>query len=626
MMLTMRYIISIVLIFAAGCAQLPSGITRKPMDRFAVHSPDGKITLAVGASGPLSYGVRADGKTLVTGSQLGMTFTDGKQIGRDVQLLSATGEAHDSMWEDRYGKQRHVRDHYNELKLSLRESSGQKFDVVFRAYDDGVAFRYLLPKEQDIQSEDSHFALLGYETAYAGEQGGGVKGSQEWQFKPRKLSLVKDKSTLGTPVLVNAVNCWIAIGESDLRNYAGMWLSGDEHGTLKTKLSSVVKGAKQSPWRVIMIGRRPGDLIESNLIANLATPKVIDDSWVKPGMMAWDHWWIGNAPMNTQTLKQCIDLAADNGWPYQLIDEGWAANHDVTKVVAHVDLPELLRYAKEKNVRLWLWMHWTDVDRNDKYKEAFPLFEKWGIAGVKIDFMDRDDQQIVNWYEKITRAAAEHHLMIDFHGSFKPAGFNRTFPNQITREGILGNEYNKVQNAVTMEHKLMLPFTRFLEGPADFTPGGFRNRWPRDFKPQSPTLVQGSRTAELALYVLYDSPVCCNCDAPETYANQPGMDFLRVVPTVWDETKVIEGEPGQYLTMARRSGDKWFIGSMSDQPREVQLKLNFLAPGKWKMTMWKDATDGNAEHLEMEQREVTSGQELTLPIRSSGGCVMMISH
>ena len=233
-----------------------------------------------------------------------------------------------------------------------------------------------------------------------------------------------------------------------------------------------------------MIGRQPGRLIESEIIRNLSTPSELKDTgWIKPGMMAWDHWWTGDTVMDTATIKEYIQLAADMGWPYQLIDWGWYGEPnkpeaDITKVVDSLDMEEVRRFAEEKGVRLWLWLHWTDVDRNDAYKKAFPLYREWGIAGVKIDFMDRDDQEMVRWYEKITRAAAEHQLMVNFHGAYKPTGFDRTFPNQLTREGVLGNEYNKWSARVTPEHKVTLPFTRYLVGPGDFTPGGFLNRQP----------------------------------------------------------------------------------------------------------------------------------------------------
>ena len=280
------------------------------------------------------------------------------------------------------------------------------------------------------------------------------------------------------------------------------------------------------------------------------------------------------------------------------------------------------------------------MDRNDNYLRAFPIYERWGLAGVKIDFMNRDDQDMVNWYEKIVKAAAQHHLLVDFHGAFKPTGMIRTFPNQITREGILGNEYNKWSARVTPEHKTTLPFTRLALGPGDFTPGGFLNTPPAQFQPvqqtgpvkaggkaappPASTEVQGTRCAELALFVCFDSPVCCVCDHPSHIKDQPGADFLKIVPTVWDDTKVLDADVGRHLVMARRSGNDWFLGALTDRNRRsISIKLDFLGAGQWTMRLWKDAKDAkvNGQHLEMEERIVTAGQKLALPLAPAGGAV-----
>jgi alpha-glucosidase len=381
----------------------------------------------------------------------------------------------------------------------------------------------------------------------------------------------------------------------------------------------------------MIVGRDPGRLIESDIVLNLATPcELADTSWIRPGMMAWDHWWSGDTQMDTATLKQYIQLASDMGWPYQLVDWWWYGEpnqpaSDLRNINPAVDLEEIRRFAAEKNVRLWLWVRFNDLERFEKCDDVFARFESWNIAGVKLDFMDSDDQFMVNWYERITRTAARHHLMIDFHGAFKPTGLNRTLPNQITREGILGNEYNRWSARVTPEHKLTLAFTRFLAGPADFTPGGFLNRQPNQFKadPKSAE-VQGTRAAELSLFVLYDSPVCCVCDHPDHYRNQPGADFLKIVPTVWDETRVLDGAVAEHLVMARRSGNDWFLGALTDShAREIPVKLDFLGPGRWKLRLWKDAADSdvNAEHLEVEEREATPVDTLMLKLSPAGGAV-----
>jgi alpha-glucosidase len=316
------------------------------------------------------------------------------------------------------------------------------------------------------------------------------------------------------------------------------------------------------------------------------------------------------------------------GWAYTLLDAGWSGPSGILEVNPSVNMEEVLAFAKARRVRLWLWLHWTTVDRDDAYQKAFPLYEKWGIAGVKIDFMNRDDQDMVNWYEKITKSAAEHHLMVNFHGAFKPTGMIRTYPNQITREGILGNEYNRWSARVTPEHKATLPFTRLLAGPGDFTPGGFLNEQLDQFQANvKPTRVQGTRCAELALFVCFESPVCHAADHPSHYRNQPGLDFLRIVPTVWDDTRVLDGEVGEHLVIARRHGDRWFLGALTDRnSRDIPVKLDFLGRGAWTLNLWKDAPDSDTvgEHLATEQRTVTAADELTLHLARAGGAVAML--
>jgi alpha-glucosidase len=639
--------------FLAGCVGQPAARETGPI---SLRSPDNTIEVAVSANGPLRYAVTADGQPILGESALGLRFRGGLELGRNVELLKTIRTSTDAAWDNPLGKRRRVRDQHNELRLILRERGREgMFQVIFRAANDGVAFRYFLPpdsglKDFVLEQEQTELTFAGNYLCYAGEhERPSFAGPQEWEFKPRKLGELPAGTVIGLPLLVQTPAAWVAVTEADLFDWAGLWLSRSaaagtnfDHGvTLAARLAPRLDGQglvkatvpHPSPWRVLMIGRQPGRLIESDLILNLSTPcQLTNVSWIKPGLMAWDRWWSGQGRMDTASLKGFIQLAADMGWPYQLIDAGWYLRTnrnqgDITTAIPEVDMHELRRFAYEKGVRLWVWLHWTDVDRHDAYQRAFALYEQGGLAGLKIDFMDRDDQEMVNWYEKITRAAADHHLLVDFHGAFKPTGMNRAFPNQITREGVLGNEYNKWSRRVTPEHKVTLPFTRFLAGPGDFTPGGFLNRQPGPFQPPtngSPTQVQGTRAAELALFVVYDSPVGCVCDHPDHYRNQAGADFLQVVPTVWDETRVLEGVVARQLVMARRSGDDWFLGALTDgQARELNVKLDFLGPGDWSMTVWKDAADSdtNAEDLAVEEGMVTANETLTLRLAPAGGAV-----
>ncbi|MDB6168217.1 MAG: hypothetical protein JWM88_1081 [Verrucomicrobia bacterium] len=642
------------LIFAVATpvlVALAHGAPRREAD-FQLLSPDRRIEVTVWVGEILHYAVKVDGQGVIADSRLGLKLT----VGLDDSWICLQNRRRtaDASWENRFGKRRQVRDHFNELRLTVRQGLMRTLELVFRAYDDGVAFCYVLPAPDGLDlpvldEELTEFAFAGDYPCYAGEDRRKRFASpQEWTFPRRRLKEITPDSLMGLPLLVQTPAAWVAITESNLRDWSGLWLSGTASAgriepapaaVLRARLAPRLDGGglvklappHTSPWRVIMIGREPGRLVESDLVLNLAAPCELEDvSWIKPGVMAWDHWWSGGVQMDTATIKSYIQLAADMGWPYQLIDWHWyepisRPSGDITKVAPELDLPEVRRFAREKNVRLWLWLHWEDVDRNDAYKKAFSRYEEWGIAGVKIDFMERDDQEMVAWCEKITRAAAEHHLLVNFHGASKPTGFNRTFPNQITREGLLGNEQNRSKSVVTPEHKLTLPFTRFLAGPGDFTPGGFLNRQPAQFQvDKNAAQVQGTRAAELALFVIYDSPVCCACDSPEHYRDQPGVDFLKRVPTVWDETKVLDAAVGEHLAMVRQAGNSWFLGALTNRTaREIPLKLDFLGEGRWKLRLWQDAADCavNPEHLDVIEQEVTPESTLLLRLAPAGGAV-----
>lgn len=671
-----------------------------------VKSPDGTIEATINVRGPLTYSVRvlteSDNQLVIDNSRLGLRLREGTTFGKDVELLSSSSQGEDSIWENRLGKRRLVRNQYRELTMLLRERSATErtFQLIFRVFDDGVAFRYVILsqpglREFILEQELTEFRFPADAPCFAGDHENKFASSQEWEFRRQQLSEITPDAVKGLPLLVQTPAAWVAITEADLLDWSGMYLGGKPQEataeetntaatsakneevppppdqplpdqpapavTLVTKLAprpdkaGLVKAETphSSPWRVLMIGRQPGRLIESEIIHNLSTPsKIGDAAWVEPGMMAWDHWWSGDSVMDTATMKEYIQLAADMGWSYQLIDWQWYGEPnkpkaDITKPIPALDMDEIRRFADERGVRLWLWIHAHDVDRpfftkpgtaeadeiakqEPAYRTAFPLYEEWGIAGVKIDFMDRDDQQMVNWYETITAAAAKHKLMVNFHGAFKTSGFDRTYPNQVTREGILGNEYNKWSNRVTPEHKLTLPFTRFLAGPADFTPGGFVNVQSDKFEAnKKPTPVQGTRAAELALFVCYDSPVTCVCEHPNNLRDQPGADFLKTVPTVWDDTRVLDAAVGEHLVMVRQSGDRWFLGAMTNRdPRELEVKLDFLDGGRWKLKLWQDSPDSatHADHMEVDERTVTASDTLTLKLAPAGGAVAVFER
>ncbi|MBK8883782.1 MAG: glycoside hydrolase family 97 catalytic domain-containing protein [Bacteroidales bacterium] len=382
-----------------------------------------------------------------------------------------------------------------------------------------------------------------------------------------------------------------------------------------------------------MIGESPGTLIESEIIQNLNDPCAITDpSWIRPGISAWDHWWSGEVKMEMPVIKQYIDLASQMGWPYMLVDWQWYGKFntpeaDITKWASQISMPEIIEYARSKNVKIIVWLYSSDVNRNSAYKVAFPLYEKWGIAGIKIDFMDRDDQQMVNWYHDIIKCAAENHLMVDFHGAYKPDGIIRTWPNMITREGLMGNEYYKFSDKMSPEHNIKLAFTRMLAGQMDYTPGAFLNVTRDKYKQQTPAVVWNTRAAELSKFVIYESPLTVVCDHPDYILNKPGADFLKIVPTVWDDIKFLGGYPGDYVAIAKRSGEKWFIGIMNNSVgKTVNLKLDFLPDGNYDAEFWSDTKKSEKEPMDINKsvRSVKSGEQVKVIMSANGGSVIVL--
>ncbi|NEW81278.1 MAG: hypothetical protein GZ094_02780 [Mariniphaga sp.] len=383
-----------------------------------------------------------------------------------------------------------------------------------------------------------------------------------------------------------------------------------------------------------MIGDTPGKLIESEIVQNLNAPCAIaDPSWIKPGMSAWDHWWSGEVKMEMPVIKQYIDFASQMGWPYMLVDWQWYGKFntpeaDITKWAPQIDMPEIISYAKSKNVKIILWLYNSDVNRNSAYKKAFPLYHKWGVAGVKIDFMDRDDQDMVNWYREIIECTAENQLLIDFHGAFKPDGIMRTYPNMITREGVMGNEYYKFSEKMSPEHNVKLAFTRMLAGQMDYTPGAFLNVTKEQYKNQTPAVVWNTRAAELSKFVIYESPLTVVCDHPDNILNQPGVDFLKIVPTTWDDIHFIDGYPGEYVAIAKRTGNDWFIGVMNNsKEKEITIKLDFISAGEHAIEIWADAKDANKapKNMKISSQKVKSGDLVKIKLANNGGWVARIT-
>ncbi len=647
------------------------------IENLIVISPNGNISakmiLIPSVKNPnenhLAYSVAANNKDVIGNSPIRIELKDMAPLGNNLILVNKSEKHIDETWERVWGRSKTVQNNYFELTLNYEEidSPNRKLDILVRAYDDGIAFRYNLPEQPGLEqfkisSENISFNFSDTHTIWAAEYG--FVSHQEAHFNKMKISDVDDK-IMGLPLLVKIQeNQWAAIAEANLTDWAGMYLSSQSDSSLITRLapryddSTIVvksKTVRQSPWRVIMLGNSAGSFLESNIIQNLNEPNSIEDvSWIKPGKSAWDWWWSHRyAPdadfklgSNNETMKYFIDFASDMGWDYQLIDWHWygepferwegetpITNHsaDILTDNPEIDIPMLVEYATEKNVKLLVWLEWSHADK--QMEEAFPLYEKWGVAGIKVDFMQREDQEMVNFYHRLVKLAAKHHLVVDFHGAYKPTGISRTYPNLITREGVLGNEYTKWSELITPEHNTTIAFTRNLLGEMDYTPGAFVNVAKKNFKTEEESpypMVMNTRTHQLAMMIVYESALQILCDSPYNYQKSPaGLNFLKEVPTTWDETKFIHGEIGEYITVARRSGDTWYVGTLNNSlERKIKIELGFLSSGQHSARIWKDASDANHYPHKLDEIELnvndTSIVEINLAI--GGGCVMVIKN
>lgn len=652
--------ICIVLAMLAAC------VARGDDGSAKVASPDGQIefTLLTGDGaagsafgGQLAYRVTFGGKPLFERSLLALQIQNQPTLGDAVKILSAkTGGANET-YTVVHGKANPIHNEYRSVAVELVETAGmhRRLNLEARAFNDGVAFRYLVPeqtalREVRLASEQTEFRYAKEATAYPLYLNG-FRTSFEDNYHVLPLSAIHPGELIGLPFLAEVPGvAWVAVTEAYIDNYAGMYLKHTQSRSGPTTLVSqlaprvdvpelAVTGATpfRSPWRVLMIGAEPGRLIESNIVLNLNPPSAITDTtWIKPGKTSWD-WWSGSYAegvsfkpgMNTETMKHYIDFSAKSGFEYMLIDAGWSARAtgpndsggDITKTSETIDMPAILAHARAKDVKVWVWAHWTNIDR--QMDEAFPLYEKWGLAGVKIDFMDRDDQWMTDFFRRVLKKAAEHHLMIDFHGAYKPDGIERTWPNLMTREGVLGLEYTKWSGRVNPDHNVMLPFTRMLAGPMDYTPGGFNNVTREEFVPRGrQPMVMGTRAHQLALFVVFESGFQMVSDFPEAYDGQKEFTFLKEVPATWDETRVLNGRPGDYVTIARRRGRDWFLGAISGwRGNDLEIPLTFLGAGAFTATVYADAPDAavHPKNTTIEEKRVDASTRLLLRLAPGGG-------
>ncbi|MFI1773493.1 glycoside hydrolase family 97 protein [Thalassobellus citreus] len=555
-------------------------------------------------------------------------------------------------------KNKIINDAYNQLTLSYNH-----FDFEIRVYNNGVTYRYVTKlgkKNIKVTNEEMQFNLQPDFSCYLPEEKSLISHFENY-FEVLNSSNIPNTTIANLPLLFTKPNTpSISFTESNIYDYPHMFLQKDDAGfksifpkvVLSTKKGkrdraeiigeeanyiANTSGNRAFPWRVFMISPKDSDIISNNLVYQLANPlKLNNVSWIKPGKVAWD-WWNANnidgvnfkSGINTETYKYYIDFASKYGLEYIILDEGWSKTTlNVKESNPEINIPELVKYGKEKGVDIILWSLWRPLD--EEMETILSIFENWGVKGVKIDFIQRADQYVVNFYERVAKKAAEHHLLVDFHGAFKPSGLRRAYPNVINYEGVKGLENCKWEDKITSEHELTIPFTRMTAGVIDFTPGGLDNVHKENFTARfDRPMVMGTRAHQVAMYVIYEAPLQMLSDTPSNYYREHETTaFISKIPTVWDESLVLEAKVADYVIMARKHGDSWYIGAMNDEaPRDFTIDFSFLDTGDYHIKWMRDGinSDKIASDYSIEEKNINNTSKMNIRLNKSGGWAAIIT-
>lgn len=664
----MRKISLLLFILAVYCS---SSFSQK---QFQLKSPDGKLQVNISVGKTISYSVEHGGDIMLSPSEISMKLGDGTTFGIDPKFSGSSTKSVNQTIDAVIYKKDKIIDHYNELTLKFKGD----YNIIFRSYNDGAAYRFVSNKKKafTIENEQAEFNFPGDPKIYVAYVNdlNGKKNTFEKQFfnsfenvyEYISLSAWNKQRLAFTPLVVEGAHGKkVCIAESDLMSYPGMFLN---NGTGKNSLSGVFapypKDIKQGghnqlqglvqthepyiakysgqttfPWRAIIVSEKDYDLTNNDMVYKLATPcKITDLSWIKPGKVAWEWWNDWNLKnvdfvtgVNNDTYKYYIDFASKYGIEYVILDEGWAVNlkADLFQVVPEIDLPALVAYAKNKNVDLILWAGYYAFDRD--MEKICEHYSKMGIKGFKIDFMDRDDQPVVDFHRKASEIAAKYKLLVDFHGTYKPTGLQRTYPNVINFEAVHGLEQMKWSADVDqVGYDVTIPFIRMVAGPIDYTQGAMRNASKRNYRSvNSEAMSQGTRCRQLAEYVVFESPLNMLCDSPTNYmAEDECTKLIASVPTIWDETVAMNGEIAKYVTIARKKGNDWYVGSMTDwNERTLELDLSFLGNGNFKAECYKDGVNANkaGSDYRKEVIDIPANRKMTIKMAQGGGFMMKIS-
>ena len=652
------------LLLLLTCAVLLPGTAYAAAPRhFELASPDGHLRLGVDAGPQITYTLDRDGVSVMAPSGLSVQLADGTAYDGSVRFEKALRRSVDDSFATPVYKRATVRDHFNELTLRYKT-----FDLVFRAYDAGVAWRFVSRAKAGFTVRDEQAEFRFAEDVEAtvpyvrhDSQADPYLNSFETYYQIHPLSAWKDDIAL-LPTSFAMRNGWrVNITESDLLDYPGMYLKhlgGTALGGAyppypkevvqggHNRLQGIVRSkedfiAKQPagaalPWRIVAVATSDVRLLDSDLAYVLGRPAAGTDwSWVKPGKVAWDWWNDWNlygvdfrAGINTQTYKYYIDFAAAHGIEYVILDEGWAVNlqADLFQVVPEIDLPEIVDYAEAKGVGIILWAGYWAMNRD--IEGICKHYSEMGVKGFKVDFMNRDDQQMVQFFTRVAETAARYHLLVDFHGAFKPAGLQRPYPNVINHEGVNGLEQMKWAAAGTdqVTYDVQIPFIRMFAGPLDYTQGAMRNATRGNYRPvNSEPMSQGTRCRQLAEYVIFEAPLTMLCDSPSNYLAEPEcLQWMAEVPTVWDETVALAGRVGDYAAIARRKGDTWYVGAMTDwEARELEIDLRaFLPAGRYEVEVFRDGPNADRaarDYVRQTQTVTVAAERHILPVRMAPG-------
>jgi len=621
---------------------------------YLVKSPDGKINIAVNAGASVNWSVKYGDKDVIVPSEISVTLDNGEVLGKNTAIKKISQHTLADDFATPFYKKDRVKDTFNQLTILFKGDYG----LNFRAYNDGVAYQFFMEKKGEVTvvNEEANFnfkdddkVFLPFANDYRNKDK--FNNSFEAHYDRLNISAVKKDTLAFLPVLVDLGDAVKAvILEADLQNYPGRYLTpgggNNLHGVfapvpteefvsrlnyaVKSRANYIAKisGMSALPWRVVTISNEDRQLADNDMVQRLAEPSKIDEadlSWIKPGKVAWDWWNDWNishvdfkAGINVPTYKYYIDFAAANKLEYIIIDEGWSDDHDLN--ISKLDVQAIVDYGKQKNVGVILWSTWHAIIRDTE--GLFAKFAQMGVKGFKIDFIDRDDQKAVFSLYEIAALAAKHHLMVDYHGMYKPSGMERTWPNIINAEGVKGLENMKWGVPNQPEYDVTIPFVRMMAGPMDYTPGGMRNATKDAWRPVNANpMTQGTRCHQMAMYTIFEAPLQMLADNPTIYMKeQESTDFIAAVPTTFNQTVALDGSVGDFVSIARRHGNTWFAGAMTNwDARDITIDLSFLGPGTYKATIFEDGQNANKDATDYTRKVITVTAKDKLPIKMASG-------